>query len=389
MLKKSAYLFILIGFFLNEFTIKILSNFQTKFATIEKRLFLVFVQILFVLIGVYLLKKGKNALINILITCISLLFCLFILNLVLFVPNLQFLDSRSPVWIPYELKLNTKLNDKQHEFVSSKNPFYFNDILHNEKKDSSVFRLAVLGDSFIWGMGINDSLIWTNKLSLLLNKKSISNEILNWGLRGWSTIDHLKFLEEKGKYFEFNYLLFAFVANDPNMNHSMHKMFIDPDGFVYQKVLYPFRWLFPNAIEFLVDLTNNFANTYFDYGYVKWLEKLYTKENLEKYSLLLKEVKEYCDSKNIKFSFVLTPENYNPLLKKYFDKIKVLLDKNDIKYFDLYPYVKAELGQIPIRKLWANPADGHPGDLVTTVYANHVYDYLINDLKLASPKPKN
>ena len=146
---------------------------------------------------------------------------------------------------------------------------------------------------------------------------------------------------------------------------------------------------FPNAIEFLVDLTNNFANTYFDYGYVKWLEKLYTKENLEKYSLLLKEVKEYCDSKNIKFSFVLTPENYNPLLKKYFDKIKVLLDKNDIKYFDLYPYVKAELGQIPIRKLWANPADGHPGDLVTTVYANHVYDYLINDLKLASPKPKN
>lgn len=389
MTQKLGYLFIGLGVLVNELTIKFFSNFQTKFDTIEKHLFLVFIQIVFILMGIYLYKKGKKAFTNILVASISILLCLFMLNVVLYIPVFQYLDSNSPIWIPCELKLNTKLIDKHHESVSKSNPFFFNDTLHCQKNNNNSVRIAVLGDSFVWGSGLMDSLVWTNKLSRLLTKHYAPNEILAWGLRGWSTIDQLKFLQEHGNCYEFNYLVFAFVSNDPNMNHSMHKMFIDPDGFVYQKILYPFRWLFPNAIEFLVDLTNNFANTYFNYGYVKWLDKLYTKENLEKYSELLKEVKDYCDSKNIKFSFILTPENYNPLIKNYFDKVKVLLEKNNIQYLDLYPYVKTELGHIPIRKLWANPADGHPGDLVTTVYANHVYDYLINDLKLSSPKPKN
>jgi hypothetical protein len=39
-----------------------------------------------------------------------------------------------------------------------------------------------------------------------------------------------------------------------------------------------------------------------------------------------------------------------------------------------------ELGKYQNRALWANPADGHPGNLVTEVYAKHVFSYLNEEI---------
>lgn len=38
--------------------------------------------------------------------------------------------------------------------------------------------------------------------------------------------------------------------------------------------------------------------------------------------------------------------------------------------------MKRDLGHINQRKLWANPGDGHPGTLMTDVFAKEVFNYL-------------
>jgi hypothetical protein len=52
------------------------------------------------------------------------------------------------------------------------------------------------------------------------------------------------------------------------------------------------------------------------------------------------------------------------------------LKNANIDYVNLYPTVYKELHHLPNRKLWGNPADGHPGDMVTDVYAQNIYQYL-------------
>jgi len=92
----------------------------------------------------------------------------------------------------------------------------------------------------------------------------------------------------------------------------------------------------------------------------------------------LKDMSEYCHARHIQMLFVMTPENHHPWLQQRFEKIIPLLKNAHIDYLNLYPAVYQELHHIPNRKLWANPADGHPGDRVTDVYARHVYRYLMD-----------
>jgi hypothetical protein len=42
--------------------------------------------------------------------------------------------------------------------------------------------------------------------------------------------------------------------------------------------------------------------------------------------------------------------------------------------------VVKELSVYGIRELWANPANGHPGDLVTDFYARYSMDYLLENV---------
>jgi len=77
----------------------------------------------------------------------------------------------------------------------------------------------------------------------------------------------------------------------------------------------------------------------------------------------------------------MTPENYNPLLENFFNKIVKLFDDNHIPFFNLFDVIEKSLKKYSIRELWANPADGHPGNIVTVVYARHVYIYLVDEFK--------
>jgi hypothetical protein len=379
---------IISGVVLNEWVIKFLSQGQVKLAEIEKRIFLVAVEFFLVLLGFLIFRYKKAVLQNLLLVFCSIFFTFGILEIGLkYVPSN--LENEAPLWIPYEHKmLNARINEV-HNTRSKLNRYGFNDQEHSLRKAPGITRVAVLGDSFIWGAGVEDQVIWTNKLACLLNQNGVKFEILNWGKPGWSTLDEYRFLQSDGTRYDFDLLLVGFVVNDPVMDESNMKRFIYTGGIIDRLLVQPIsRYLFPNAISLSVDLVNDFFDSFFGYGYTNWLNKVYTEKNLKQYQALLKDMSEYCHARHIRMLFVMTPENHHSWLQKRFEKIVPLLKNANIDYLNLYPAVYKELHHIPNRKLWANPADGHPGDRVTDVYAQHVYRYLMNQGYL-KPTGKN
>ena len=60
-------------------------------------------------------------------------------------------------------KFNDSLNLANKNFAE-KHPYKFTDRPRNVEKDSGIFRIAVLGDSFIWGDGLPYDSAWSHKL---------------------------------------------------------------------------------------------------------------------------------------------------------------------------------------------------------------------------------
>ena len=61
-----------------------------------------------------------------------------------------------------------------------------------KKKESSTFRIAVLGDSFVWGIGVNDE----DRLTELLEEMLPNVEVLNFGTSGYSPVQYLLMIDD-------------------------------------------------------------------------------------------------------------------------------------------------------------------------------------------------
>jgi hypothetical protein len=103
--------------------------------------------------------------------------------------------------------------------------------------------------------------------------------------------------------------------------------------------------------------------------------ELYSEENLLLYGRLLYDFARYCESKGIKLIFALTayPDKGNA---ERLEKVKPLLRSAGIEHIDLFPPVHERYQDYNPRQLNANLADGHPGELLTTLYAEEVLSYL-------------
>jgi hypothetical protein len=369
--------FILAGLLVNEWVIRAISGGEVQIAETEKRILLVLFQVMALGLGYLMIRYRKQALQNLFLVVFSIFLTLGALEIILrFVPH--DLEAEAPVWIPFEYKEKNALINKSHAERARENPYGFNDRVHKPEKPPGKFRLAVLGDSFVWGVGIPRESIWTVKLERLLNEQGFAVEVLNWGRQGWSTLDQYRFLKTHGKKYEIDLLVVGYVVNDPDMEKSLHiKRFIYDGGALDRYLIQPLgRFLFPNNTSLLVDLTNALFDRFWGYGYTNWINLIYAQENLKAYQDLLIDLASYCRKRNLPLLVVMTPENHHPWLKERFAQVKPLLARAGITYLDLYPMVSEELGQYPNRKLWANPADGHPGDLVTELYARHVSRFL-------------
>ncbi len=283
-------------------------------------------------------------------------------------------------WIPQKHKDLDRQINAGHVKTAKKHRFGFNDRDRTPEKPPGITsRIAVLGDSFIWGSGVPYETIWSHKLEKRITEQFPHVEVLSWGLPGWSTRDQWTFFKDEGHRFDIDLLIVGFVINDPDMGDCPIKE-LD-----WKKYLGPLWRIFPDACDFISNRVNGFLyrHVMMDYGWERWTQNLYSGKNLKNYSALLAKLADFCQKKDMRLVFVMTPNNYNPIHKFRFKAMEPVFAENKIDHLDTYPLVYEKLHDVAYRDLYANPANPHPGERVTQVISDAVFKYLVSDRKTA------
>ena len=129
-------------------------------------------------------------------------------------------NSRKPSYYPlrdslvHEHNLRAKmLSTNEYGFVDSKIKTYDN---------KEECKIAVLGDSFVWGSGfaVGSDQRWTSQL-----QKLIPNcRILHWGIPGWGPVEQEEFMRTKGNRHVVDLIIIGVVTNDypKDVNENTH-----------------------------------------------------------------------------------------------------------------------------------------------------------------------
>jgi len=326
-----------------------------------------------------LLFRDHLQVINLSLLILSMAITLLLMEIVLSTGYFDSLDSDRPVWIPYRYRLINEEINIEHRLKSAKNEFGFNDIQREyNRKSRDQVRIAVMGDSFIWGAGLDDTLIWSHRLQNNFNDHGMNVEILHWGVDNWSSKNESHFLYSIGFKFDIDMIIIGVVVNDVDSGRFPLRQFIDKGSKFYKILMKSLLKIFPNSISFIIDYLNAFSDTFLGYGYENWLKLNYEKENLLIWREVIQDILVFGKAHHVKILFALTPENRSILLKNYFSTLDSVLTELDANVINLYPVLENRLKEYSNRQLWANPADGHPGVHVTKIYAEYTFDYLLN-----------
>lgn len=253
-----------------------------------------------------------------------------------------------------------------NQAVASLNPHGFTDSVRSKTKPDSIFRVAVIGDSFIWGDGLPYTDVWSHKLERLMRDQFRNVEVMSWGIKGWSTLDEYNFYINIGHTYDIDLLLFGFVHNDPDMGDYKHMspLWYKRLGFMYK--------IFPR-------LTGSVLDYLYNGSYARWMEKLYSDKNLLKFETLLAQIKNLETDNNIKVAFVMTPSAINSNYDVFFPKISTILQRLNLPHANLYPNLKARFEHVNPDSLKANPANPHPGEKLNTFYADEALSLILKN----------
>jgi hypothetical protein len=261
------------------------------------------------------------------------------------------------------MEINIAINKRNNEYAA-RNSLGFTDRERELTKPKGVFRIGVIGDSFVYGDGIPYEKAWSHKLEQKLLADYDSVEVLHWGKNGWSTLDEFNFFKKQGRNYGIDLLIIGWVDNDPDLSKWKAVNAVEA------KKMYPLIYCISPA------LAQNMATNYEWENYHKWIDSLYTPQNLSDYGQLLTEFDRYLDTQNVKSLVVMTPGPYEHNPDARFNLVEPLLKNANFSYLNLYPAFKRDLYKYTPAQLSANAVNAHPGEIMTEEFAKEVKNYL-------------
>lgn len=289
-------------------------------------------------------------------------------------------NNPAPFWIPPHFKEIDKKIDEANAEYARKNRFFFTDEIPPLEKPAGTFRIAVVGDSFVFGDGIPYDKTWGHRLKALVKKSDLDVEVLSWGQNGWSTLGEWKFIRRYAKSFGIDLIILGWNANDPDLYHIPQKQLKWQESSVWN----PMKKFIPYSFDFVTTHLNHILEKYLlkDYGYLNWVPKIYAPEELKEYDRLLSTMSSYLKKNDIGLVVVFTPGDLSDFSRDSYFKIAPLLQEAGIHSLNLFPEVYENFHHLRPRDIWANRADRHPGEALNAFFAEKIFAHLKDkDLK--------
>ena len=92
-------------------------------------------------------------------------------------------------------------------------------------KPEGIFRILVIGDSSVVSFEVAPEQVFTRVAEDLLQRRGLSVQFVNGGVRGYGTDQALLFLEEEGLKYRPDLVLYKWTGNDPDDNATIHRPF--------------------------------------------------------------------------------------------------------------------------------------------------------------------
>jgi len=144
------------------------------------------------------------------------------------------LEAIVRIFLPQPDAMRWFLSDETYGYVLKKN-FYqkyhyprtdfvmevkTNSLGHREAEydlsKSDVKRILLLGDSFVFGEGVNIDDRFDTKLGALLDKSGQNTLIINTGVGGWGTLQQTTYARDHFDLFKPDIIVITFCGNDPD-----------------------------------------------------------------------------------------------------------------------------------------------------------------------------
>lgn len=297
----------------------------------------------------------QGRLLNFSLIALSVLFCLLALEIV---------ATMTPRSNGAAISLAGSLWRKKHWTVNRED---FRDINHSTDSANKKTKVAVIGDSFVAGAGLEKvEQRFSNKLAAMLGDPF---EVYNFGASDSATSGQFKILHELN--FSPGIVIYSYYGNDieevaigAGDRFSGFKPYADL-GELTQYVVtrsYLFNYIYwsfpkPYADKYIAYLKSAFENQNFLNEHLKGIQRII----------------DHCKSKNIKlftviFPFIQDPENSG----FYVTPIRKHLENHQIPVVDVRELVK---GKLP-KELVVNSNDAHANEFVNELVAKALYEVI-------------
>jgi lysophospholipase L1-like esterase len=276
--------------------------------------------------------------------------------------------------------------------VNTENPIWRSQEIPPPSPETRKNRILVLGDSFVWGDGYsNANDIWWRQLDRELKRRGYYDvEIVAAGLNGASTQDQLRWLRELNVLNDVHadLVILGYVTNDADVKAPNGRSYVKQFG---RDLRMPTWRLLDSTVgrvaptlvsQIKPKLSKKWASQVKDaYEYTEWELRLLDSPNIDKYAEIVDDLGAYFSETDVPIFAVSLPifpsaEHFSPR----YGPIKPIFQGAGIPFFDLLDTFSSEYENNGSVLTWGiNPANSHPGPLVTRFYARQVADILERD----------
>jgi len=245
------------------------------------------------------------------------------------------------------------------------------------KKTPDTFRILCLGDSYTFSCFVDDEETFPAKLEEFLNKKNGREkiEVINGGVSGYTIVDELSYLQEKGIRVSPDLVIVGFVMNDvsdltskkscrESQKNAREYWSSSPIEPLREKLVDTAIYNLFRSIKAYVKYKTKTGETIAEAPIFNIITENYNKELLklwDRYEEPLVKMRDYLNLRKIKLVLVIFPID-DQVNKGFSDKpqrfLKEMGKRLGIEVCDLLPQFKKESKKKI--SLFLAPYDGHP-----------------------------